>query len=120
MGNITNACGNRPKEPIKSSFDQFEIEKLRKIYNEVKDQPEEYRNLLTFFLSLKPLKFRDSLISSDRKLQGLFPENPKFARKLYRWMEANNDDKSQIEFSIFASCCINYFSRNYILFSLKS
>ena len=38
MGNV---CGNRPKETIKTSFDQFEIEKLRKIYNEVKDQPTE-------------------------------------------------------------------------------
>jgi hypothetical protein len=50
MGNLTKACGNRPKEPLKSSFDQFEIEKLRKLYNEVKDQPEEYETLIPFLL----------------------------------------------------------------------
>ena len=36
-----NSCGNRTKEALKTSFDQFEIEKLRKVYNEVKDQPSE-------------------------------------------------------------------------------
>lgn len=43
MGIIANSCSSRPKEQIKTSFDQFEIEKVRKIFNEIKEKDEELK-----------------------------------------------------------------------------
>lgn len=41
MGNVTSSCGSRSKELLHTSFDQFEVEKLRKVFNEIKEHNDE-------------------------------------------------------------------------------